>query len=85
MPTTRLKELNGSSILTLPPIVSEALHLQVGAVLDMSVDGDHIVIRPKPKLTYNLDDLLAQCNFDLPITPEEREWLDSKPIGLEEI
>lgn len=35
----------------------------------------------KPR--YTLAELLAQCDFDRPITDEDREWLDAHPVGRE--
>jgi hypothetical protein len=37
----------------------------------------------QPRRRYTLDELLAQCNPKAPRAPEEREWLDSKPLGGE--
>lgn len=35
------------------------------------------------KRRYTLDELLAQCNPDAPMTPEEREWVDAPAVGRE--
>ena len=35
------------------------------------------------RLAYTLDELLAQCDFDEPYSPEQRAWLDTMPVGRE--
>jgi hypothetical protein len=35
------------------------------------------------KLSYTLDELLAQCNPATPRTEEEQAWLDVAPVGRE--
>ena len=35
------------------------------------------------KRRYTLDELLAQCNPDAPMTPEDREWVDAPAVGRE--
>ena len=35
------------------------------------------------KRRYTLDELIAQCNPDAPMTPEEREWVDAPAVGRE--
>lgn len=32
---------------------------------------------------YTLDELLAECDYSQPRTPEEQEWLDAPPVGRE--
>ena len=85
MHTTSWRKVGGSVMLTVPPAVLEEMHLSAGTVLGLSVEGGRMVVEVKRDRKYSLDELLAQCNFDLPMTEEEREWLDSKPVGREEI
>lgn len=32
---------------------------------------------------YRLDDLMAQCDLNVPLTPEDRAWLDTPAVGRE--
>jgi hypothetical protein len=34
---------------------------------------------------YTLDELMAQCDLAAPVSDESRDWLDSAPIGREEL
>jgi len=47
------------------------------------VDNGRLVVEPKSRPHYTLDELLAQCVPSADMTAEERAWLDEKPIGDE--
>ena len=32
---------------------------------------------------YKLEDLIAQCDLNAPLTDEDRAWLDAPPVGRE--
>jgi antitoxin ChpS len=40
-------------------------------------------VEPQQRPHYTLDELLAQCNPRAPRNKEDREWLDSGPVGGE--
>ena len=48
-------------------------------------EGRRLVVEPKKRPHYTLEDLLAQCDSKAALTKEEREWLDNKPAGGESI
>ena len=83
MPTTNLRKVGGSIMLTLPPAVLKALDLQEGSSLDITIKEDYLVIKPKTLPQYNLNDLLAQCMESEESTTEDKNWLDEKPLGKE--
>jgi antitoxin ChpS len=70
-------------MLTVPPAVLDLLELHAGSVVGMSVDGDRLVIQSQKRPKYTLQELLDQCDFSLPISEEEREWMDIVPVGEE--
>lgn len=35
------------------------------------------------KISYSLEELLMQCNFDIPMSDEDIEWLNSGALGRE--
>jgi mRNA interferase ChpB len=41
------------------------------------------VAPPKLERKYRLADLIAQCDPNIPLTQEDREWLDSPAVGRE--
>jgi hypothetical protein len=56
-------------------------HAGPGRVKDAAAGrgGAGFVARPR----YTLDELLGQCNASAELTAEDREWLDTKPVGSE--
>lgn len=91
MHTTRLRKVGGSIMLAIPPVILDMLELHERDEVGLSVDdGRIIVIRtPSVRPRYTLAELLAQCDPDAPlpqdVDPEVREWLDSPPVGREEL
>ena len=83
MHTTTLRKVGGSIMLTLPPVLLDILHLQPGTRVGLSIQGGQLVVEPRPRSFYSLDELLAQCDSGVPPGNEEREWLDDKPVGRE--
>jgi len=83
MYTTNLRKVGGSIMLAVPPALLDVLHLAAGAKVGLTVDNGRLVIEPKARPQYTLDELLAQCDPSAESTAEDREWLDAKPIGGE--
>jgi antitoxin ChpS len=83
MHTTNLRKVGGSIMLAVPPPILEMLHLEAGATVGLAVDQGRLVIEPQTKPKYTLDELLALCEPDAPITEEDRLWLDAPPVGRE--
>lgn len=83
MHTTSLRKVGGSIMLALPPTLLELLGLHVGATVGVAVDGGRLIIEPLPKPHYSLDELLAKCDSNAPITDEDGTWFDIKPVGHE--
>jgi antitoxin ChpS len=83
MHTTNLRKVGGSVMLTLPPVLLDQLHLQAGATVGLAVEGERLVMQPRPKPRYTLEELLAASDYSQPLTPEEREWIDAPPVGRE--
>jgi antitoxin ChpS len=83
MHTTNLRKVGGSIMLAVPPALLDILHLQPGAKVGIAVESGRLVVEPQRRPHYTLDQLLAQCHPKAARTREEREWLDSKPVGDE--
>ena len=83
MYTTNLRKVGGSVMLAVPPALLEILHLQPGAKVGMAVEKGRLIVEPQKRPRYTLDELLAQCNPRIPRAKEEREWLNSRPVGAE--
>ncbi|SPF55188.1 Antitoxin PemI [Candidatus Sulfopaludibacter sp. SbA4] len=83
MHTTNLRKVGGSVMLAVPPALLDILHLQPGAKVGIAVESGRLVVEPRARRRYTLDELLAQCNPKARRGKEEREWVDSKPVGRE--
>ena len=93
MHTTNLRKVGGSVMLAVPPALLDILRLQPGAKVGIAVESGRLVVEPRPLRRYTLDQLLGQCNPKVGRknagrkktrpTKQEREWLESKPVGGE--
>jgi antitoxin ChpS len=83
MYTTNLRKVGGSVMLAVPPALLDILQLRPGAKVGLAVQSGRLVVEPQQRPHYTLDELLAQCNPKALRSKEDREWLDSKPVGGE--
>lgn len=83
---TKLHPVGGSIDLRIPKPVVKSLKLEPDMEVILSTSNGCLLVEPVFKRRrYTLDELLAKCDLSVPMTAEEREWLDDKPIGEEEI
>ena len=75
MLTASLQEIDGAVVLAVPEAVLQMLDLKAGSVVALNV--------PQKRPRYTLQELLDQCDFSLPVSEEDRLWMESPPIGDE--
>lgn len=85
MHTTKLRKVGGSVMLALPPAILDMLRLQAGSTVGLAVTGEQLVIEPRPRPHYTVEELLAVSDYSVPQPPEEREWVDAPTVGRESI
>ena len=83
MHTTNLRKVGGSVMLAVPPAVLDMLQLEVGNTVGLAVEGNRLVVQPKIKPKYTLEELLAQCDPNAEMTDEDRIWANLAPVGRE--
>lgn len=83
MHTTNLRKVGGSVMLIVPPAFLEQLHLEPGTKVGISVEHGNLVINPKLKPSYTLDELLAASDYNQEPSQEDREWVDAPAVGKE--
>lgn len=83
MLTTTLRKVGGSVMLAVPPAILDLLHLEVGTTLGLTVDGERLVVDPKVRPRYTLDELLGGSDSSRPQPSDEREWVDAPAVGGE--
>ncbi len=83
MHTTNLRKVGGSVMLAVPPALLDVLQLQPGATVGITVKAGRLIVEPRPRPRYTLDELLAKCNPKARRRKADREWLEGKPAGRE--
>jgi len=76
----------GNSLATRIPkavVESTGLHLDQQVDID-AIDGKIVITPVEQKKEYKLDDLLSQCQpGSMAVDNEDREWLNTPPVGKE--
>jgi antitoxin ChpS len=70
-------------MLAIPKAMLDALDLSPDASVAISIKAGRLVVDPKKRRRYTLDELLAQCNPSARRSREDRDWQTSPPIGRE--
>jgi antitoxin ChpS len=83
MHTTNLRKVGGSVMLAIPPALLDVLGLRPGVQVGVAIEAGRLVVEPRQRRRYTMDELLAQCNPKARRTKEEREWIGSGPAGGE--
>jgi antitoxin ChpS len=81
--TTNLRKVGGSVMLAVPPALLELLRIGAGAKVGLAVENGRLIVEPRVRPRYTLDELLAQCDASAEAAPEDRAWLDAEPVGDE--
>ena len=83
MHTTRLRKVGGSVMLAVPPALLDVRELRAGARVDIGIEKGSLIVTPRTRPSYTLDELLAQCDGTAPADHGDRAWLEAKPVGHE--
>lgn len=77
-----VRKSGGATIISLPKVVTELAGIQVGSVLELSVEDHTICLKRKQEGT--LESLLADSPKDrLQLSDEDRQWMDMPVAGKE--
>lgn len=86
MPTSTLRTVGGSVMMAVPKSILEELGLSANEKVSLRIEGDHLVVEPRRRPKYTLDELLAQCDAGTePAEVEASEWDRADAFGREEI
>jgi antitoxin ChpS len=80
---SRLRKVGGSVMLAIPKPMLEALDLAPDAAVGLSIKAGRLIVDPKKRRRYSLDELLAQCKPSARRSREDREWATSPAVGRE--
>jgi len=76
----RLRKVGGSVMLAIPRAMLEALDLASNSSVGLAVKSGRLVVEPRVRRRYSLDDLLAQCK---PTARKDRDWVIGNHKGRE--
>lgn len=68
-------------MIAIPPALLDVTELRVDMEVGLTVANGNIVIQPKKRRAYTLEDLIAKCNVADSLG--EREWVDAPAVGGE--
>ena len=70
-------------MLAIPKPMLQALDLAPDAAVGLSIESGRLVVQPKTRRRYLLDELLAQCEPSSERARGDREWQMSPAVGRE--
>jgi len=70
-------------MLAIPKAMLVALDLASNASVGLSIKAGRLVVDPKKRRRYSLDELLAQCKPSARRSRKDRDWVESPPAGRE--
>ena len=85
MRSATLRTVGGSTVVAIPPAILEQLGLTPQSKVSIRVENGRLILQPKARPRYSLEELMAQCDLTKRPSKAEREWLDAPRSGKEEI
>ena len=83
MSAVAVRQSGGANIISLPKAIVKTLGLHVGSKLDLSLENNKIVLTPIIEELSLEELLLGSPKACFSVTDEDREWIDSAPVGKE--
>ena len=78
----KLRKVGGSVMVAVPRAFLDELGLGPDSVVDLAVKKGALIIAPKKRRRYTLDELIAQCDPKAPFE-KDRSWVTDGPVGRE--
>jgi antitoxin ChpS len=79
----KLRKVGGSVMLAIPPALLEELAVGADDPVELSVESARLIVEPRVRRRYSLDELLEQCNPRAPLPTDDAEWTAGGPVGRE--
>lgn len=70
-------------MLAVPPVLLNLLDLKAGATVTVEVENGRLIVEPRQRPHYSLEELLAASDYSQPQSVEDREWVDAPAVGGE--
>lgn len=81
---TTLLAMNGAVMLTIPKAAAESLSLAPGMLVSLSVADERLIIEPRRRPAYRLDELLLRCDISADMSEDDHAWQDEAPLWPED-
>jgi antitoxin ChpS len=86
MATVTLRNLGGSIVMAVPKKILSLVELGAGSKVQVTVEGGRLIVEPEKRPRYELAELLSNCRrSDLAPRRRDRSWLNTGPVGREEL
>lgn len=85
MTQVAIRQSGGATIISLPKVILNTLHLQVGSSLELTLENNKIILSP---INHEpcLEELLAGSpKSALALTEEDQQWLSLPLVGKENV
>ena len=83
MTQVAIRQSGGACIISIPKVILRTLALDAGASLDLSIEGNKIILTPI-KQSLTLETVLeGSPKSALRLTEEDQLWLNSRSVGKE--
>jgi antitoxin ChpS len=80
---SRLRKVGGSVMLAIPPALLDSLDLAADSSVGLAVKAGRLIVEPRGRPRYSLDELLAQCKPKARRGAKDRDWTSGPPAGRE--
>jgi antitoxin ChpS len=80
---SKLRSVGGSVMFAIPKPILESLGLQSNSQVELSISEGSLIVKPRTRPRYTLEELIAECDAAAPRSSEEQAWLDDEPVGRE--
>ncbi len=80
---TRLRKVGGSVMLAVPPALLDTLGLAAGNSVGIGVYAGRLIVEPRERPHYTIDELLAQCAPKARRTRKDSAWVSGRRTGRE--
>ena len=86
MASVTLRNLGGSVVMAVPKKILNLVQLDAGSKVDLHVEHGRLIVAPRKKPKYTLQELLSRCRpGDLKPKRGDRAWLSGGPVGKESL
>jgi len=83
MTQVAIRQSGGATIISLPKVILNTLHLQVGSTLELTLENNKIILSPVTQ-EPSLEELLAGSPKEaLALNEEDQDWLNLPARGKE--